>query len=130
MKLITNVLKTNLSLKSISFLLGFFCWFIFSNTEHSSITLEIPICTFGDSEQAKELKGIETVQVELSGKRSDLYALDRELLGLHINLDELEAGDHLLEISPEKLFLPSSIKLVHWSPSNPVITVIQKSTKA
>jgi hypothetical protein len=125
MKLLKNTLETNLSLKLVSLLLGFFCWFVFS--QQGSLSLEVPVCGFSDKEQTKKIAGLETVRITLQGKRSELYNLDQKSLGVHVNLDELKAGNHLVQVNPEKLLLPESIKLVHYSPTNPVITVIEES---
>ena len=125
MKLIKNTLETNLSLKLVSLVLGFFCWFVFS--QQGSLSLEVPVCGFSDKAQTKKLAGLETVHITLKGKRSELYNLDQKSLGLHVNLDELEAGNHLVQVNPKKLLLPESIKLVDYNPTNPVITVIEES---
>lgn len=126
MKLVKNTLRTNLSLKTASLIFGFFCWFIFSSTEHSSLTLTVPLCFFGDEEQKKISCPFDTIEVSVAGKRADLYALDRGAVALHVDLDELDPGDHLLEVTREKLFLPASLKVVHLSPSNPVVTISEK----
>ncbi len=126
MKVVRSALETNLSLKCISFVLGFFCWFIFSNTHHSSLDLEVPVSFFGDEHKKADFHP-EILHVHLSGKRSDLYALNPEAVALHVNLDELEPGEHLLEVSAEKLLLPAPVKLVHWNPINPLITVTEDS---
>lgn len=86
--------------------------------------MTVPLCFYGTSED-KEVRAPESVAVTLSGKREDLIALDLNNIALHINMEELRMGDNLIEVSTEKLFLPSTVKVVHWSPLNPVVTLTE-----
>jgi hypothetical protein len=123
------MLKTNHALKMTSLIFGFTFWVIFSNNHLSTMNMEVPLCFFGEID-TKEIDAPETIHIQLSGKRFDLYHLNRDALALHINIDELSNGHHVLEITPQKLFLPQTIKLVHWRPSNPLITIIEKNKTA
>lgn len=122
---IKNLLETNLSLKIVSLLFGVSFWAIFTTWHNSSLTTQVPICFYGSNEK-RIVDSPETVTVELSGKRSDLLNLDLENLAVHVNSDELIAGENLIELSHEKLFLPCGVKLVHYFPSNPIITITDK----
>jgi|SRR5579859_2161722 len=119
---IKNLFETNLSLKIFSLLLGVSFWIVFGASHSNILELEVPISFYGDS-QNKTVDCPDQITVQLSGKRSDLYTLDIENIALHLNLDEFELGEHLIDVTPEKLLLPNQIKLVHWSPSNPIIMV-------
>lgn len=126
MKLMQSILKTKYAIKVTSLIFGFIFWAMLSNNHTTQLTLDVPLCFFGTS-TTKDIDAPETITLQLSGKRSDLYRLDREHVALHVDSDELSPGHHLLEITPEKLFLPQTIKLVNWRPLNPVIIITEKN---
>lgn len=122
-----NLLETNLALKIVSFMFGLSFWIIFSAQFADTITVDVPLCFYGTTRTITHAP--ETLRVALSGKRTDLYALDFNALALHINTDSLAVGEQVLEPSAPALFLPSTVKLVHWSPLNPLVTVTEKESQ-
>jgi YbbR domain-containing protein len=121
-----NILATNLMLKVISFIAGFTLWLIISTEYPATMTLDIPLCFYGNHEH-NIIDAPETIQVTLAGKKTDLYNLDLAHLALHYNSDELDHGEQLIPVTRENLFLPHTVKLVHLNPSNVVITVNEKA---
>jgi YbbR domain-containing protein len=117
-----NLLETNLSLKIVALIFGTSFWIVCGARYNSTVELSVPLCFYGDVHN-KKVECLDEITVAISGKRADLRALNTENLALHINLDELVVGDHLVEVTSEKLFLPNHIKLVHCVPSNPMISI-------
>lgn len=117
-----KIASNNLPLKVASLACGFIFWVIFGAQHNTTMTLNIPLCFYGQPEGYR-VEAPESIQVTLRGKRADLYDLEIDNLGLHINSDEMKAGDNIVIPTGEKLFLPPHIKLSHWNPANPIITL-------
>lgn len=112
----------NPTLKIASGIIGYGIWFMLSQSQQTQLIVEVPLC-FYNQPQHLTINSPENIMISLSGKRTDLFALDRANLAIHINAAELTLGNHALEISSKTLFLPSRIKLVHYSPINALIAV-------
>lgn len=115
----------NTSLKLISLIFGFTFWYIFGNLHSSTAWITVPLC-FYNIPQNCQLKGPDSISLKITGKRSDLRALDIEQLAIHINANRLKHGKNLLYINQDTIFLPDAIKLVHYCPLNPVIELANK----
>lgn len=122
-------LLSNAPLKAFSLILGYTFWYIFSNAYPITIWKTIPLCFYFIPAQHK-ITGPDTVSVQLTGKRSHLHALDRQNFAVHINAQNLQKGKHLITITPDTLFLPDSIKLVHYIPSNVQVTIEESHNTA
>jgi hypothetical protein len=116
----------NVPLKIISLLLGFTFWYIFGNSHITTAWITIPLCFYNIPKQSK-IKAPESVSVKITGKRSHLRTLDTHELAIHVNSEKLHNGKNVLQITPETIFLPESIKLVDYCPSNPTVELIKKS---
>lgn len=127
MKLILKKIPiNNAPLKVISLILGYTLWHIFANSHTKSIDIQVPLCFYSVPEN-HTIKAPDTVTVCLTGKRTQLYALNKKSLAVHINAQNLTPGTVPIAITSESLFLPNTIKLVHYIPSNVQVTV--KSVK-
>ncbi|EKD48558.1 MAG: hypothetical protein ACD_64C00257G0001 [uncultured bacterium] len=115
----------NVPLKVISLLLGYTFWYIFGNSHTTTAWITIPLC-FYNVPSLTTVRAPEMVSVKIAGKRSSLRMLDTKELAIHVNAAHLQQGKNLLTITPETIFLPESIKLVHYSPSNPIVELIKK----
>lgn len=120
--MLKNLFQNNRNLKIISLAFGVLFWALFGTGNKTSITLDVPVCFYG-SEHTNGIDAPEAVRVTLVGSRSDLCNLDINNLALHINTKHLKQGDNLVTPDAKKLFLPKTIKLVEWIPTNPIITV-------
>lgn len=114
----------NVPLKIISLILGYTFWYIFGSSHTSTAWITIPLYFYNVPEE-KSIKAPETLSAKISGKRSELRMLDTKELAIHINAQQLHDGKNLLTITPEIIFLPDSIKLVHYCPSNPTVELIK-----
>ncbi len=112
-------------LKIISLILGYTFWHILSSSHASTAWINVPLCFYNVPEE-KSIKAPEGLSVKISGKRDELRMLDLQELAIHINASQLHDGKNLLAITPETIFLPERIKLVHYSPSNPTVELVQK----
>ena len=115
----------NVPLKLISLLLGYTFWYIFGNSHTTTAWITIPLC-FYNVPTHNSIRAPETLSVKIAGKRTDLRSLDTNELAIHVNAAHLREGKNALTITPETIFLPESIKLVHYSPSNPTVELIRE----
>jgi len=122
-----KILYSNAPLKAVALVLGYSFWYIFGHGHTINIWLEMPI-SFYEIPKHFRLHAPDTVAINLVGKRSDLYNLDKSRLAVHINARKLHLGCNNLSITAETLFLPDTIKLVDYKPSNVLIEVKEKTT--
>lgn len=113
-------------LKIISLILGYTFWYILSSSHTSTAWINIPLCFYNIPEQ-KSVNAPEGLSVKIAGKRSELRMLDLDELAIHIDAEQLRDGRNVLAITPETIFLPEQIKLVHYSPLNPIVELVKKS---
>ena len=125
---VTRIILSNAPLKIVSLILGFACWYIISQYQTVTILIPVSLC-FDDVSENVTVYGPELVHVTITGKRIDLYALDKDQLAAHINVRGLSTGTHGIELNAGSLFLPSTIKLVHYNPSNIVIEITMDESK-
>lgn len=123
--MVKAVLRTNIMLKFFSLLFGFTFWFIWGANQVTTRAVEVPICFYNDT-GAYDIAAPEKISMVLSGKRNDLVRIDVAQLAMHIDASTLAMGEQLLMPTSEQLFLPSTIKLLHWHLNNPIITVREK----
>lgn len=117
-----NLITSNAPLKIVSCILGYTFWFIFGHAQTIKTELTVPLCFYGASQNVS-IQAPETVRIELSGKRTIMQSIELENIAVHINAQELAAGSNPIAITQESLFLPDSIKLIHYSPAQIVVTV-------
>lgn len=123
MKLKTkNILTSNAPLKALSLVFGYTFWHIFGTLSTKSIWVTVPLCFYSASTQ-HAIEAPDAIKIHLTGKRTNIYAIDRSTLAAHINADKLFPGKHSISITADSLFLPDTIKLVHYIPSNLHITI-------
>ena len=123
--MIKSLLRTNLMLKFLSLLFGFSFWLIWGAGQATTMSVELPICFYNNSEQY-QISAPEKLQVTLVGKRNDLLHINPTQLAIHIDAQSLAVGEQLIVPTAEQLFLPPTIKLLHWQANNPIITVREK----
>ncbi len=103
-------------LKLLALIFGINLWYIFSQSRVDTMSIDIPIY-FYDSDKLLNIEAPETIHVTLVGQRSDLASLDIEHLGAHLDASKLNEKSSKLSIETQHLFLPATIKLVHYSPA-------------
>ncbi len=115
--------KLNVPLKFIALLLGYTFWYIFGSSHTTTAQLTVPLC-FYNIPELHRIHAPELISIQIAGKRSAIRALDTDALAVHINAETVHEGKNLLAITQESLLLPESIKLVHYSPSNPTVELL------
>ena len=122
-----SLLFNNASLKTISLFLGYSFWHVASINKIIKISATVPLY-FSATPDHITVKAPETITITLQGKRSDLYGLEKESLAAHVNISRLLPGKHGIILKEHHLFLPHTISLSHYEPSNLSCTIIDKKT--
>lgn len=115
-----KLLSNNLLVKVISFIFGYCIWSMLSASHVTAVELNVPLCFF-NRPASFELQAPETITIQLSGKRNALRALNTKTLAIHIDASRMHEGANPIVLESETLFLPNTIKLIHYSPANLVI---------
>lgn len=110
----------NLTLKILSLIMGYTFWFVWSQTQLTYCSITVPLCVYNLADNA-QIEAPESVQVNLAGKLRDIYHLDLNNLAVHIDGETLHEGSNTYALTAEQLFVPDTIKMVHYAPSNVVI---------
>jgi hypothetical protein len=87
--------------------------------------LVVPLCWY-DIPHTLDLEAPETMVITLTGTKKQLLSLNTHELAIHINAHDMIPGKNYIAITRENLFLPESIKLVHYSPVPVIITTTIK----
>ncbi|HLW72762.1 MAG TPA: hypothetical protein VKR54_01820 [Candidatus Babeliales bacterium] len=117
-----NLFLTNAPLIIISLFLGYSFWYIASYDQTVTLQINVPLCFAGTTDNYS-LQAPEKIDVTLKGKRADIYALEKQSLAAHINTSKLLPGIHGIIITEQHLFLPKSVALVQYKPTNLTITI-------
>ena len=120
--LLKSIFLNNRLLKIICLLFGYSFWYIASFNTICTIQINIPLY-FTTQLNKYCASAPETISVTLKGKRCDMYSLEIENLAAHINIDNFQAGKHAITIDEQNFFLPKTISLVRYKPSNLYITI-------
>lgn len=120
-----TLLIKNTPLKVCSFILGYALWSTFSSMQTITQELTVPLCCY-QIPTSIDFDAPETITITLSGKKNQLATLNTQELAVHIDAHDLPIGNNPISVTAEKLFLPESIKLVHYSPAPLMITTREK----
>ena len=116
-----------LMLKFLALIVGTNLWYIFSQSRHDTITIDVPVA-FYNTEILVTIEAPETIRVALAGQRSDLAAIDLRDLTIHLDASKLSTQSSKLPIDSQHMFLPTTIKMIHYSPAPmPVHVTLQSN---
>lgn len=107
-------------LKMIALIIGYSFWYITGSSHITATTLSVPLCFYNTPEHT-HLQAPESVSVTISGKRSDIRALDQDQLAVHIDAAQLHPGKNVVQLTHRELMLPRHMKLLQYAPSNLVV---------
>jgi YbbR domain-containing protein len=119
-----NVVTHNALLKVISFILGFSVWFIASRNHITSKWLTVPVCF--DNHEQYSIEAPEHMMVQLTGTRATLSKLQEHECALHLDIQRLGAGRHKIPVTGATLFLPNSVNVVNYCPTNASVCITKK----
>lgn len=121
-RLAKKILLTNSVYKIIALIAGTSIWWMLGQTVGSSRWVTVPLAFYNSS--THQITGPDTIQVQLAGRRSDLYALDTQQLALHIDRSRIKDGSNKITVSSESLLLPDQINIKASRPSNVTLVTV------
>ena len=111
-----QILTSNPLLKVVALIFGYTFWLILAQNQTIYLKHKIPL-SFYIPENKLHLNAPTELTIGITGKRIDLQKLDFANLGAHIDVSKLNSpGQYNIHISPEDIFLPNYVKLIHYSP--------------
>lgn len=124
MRKISHLIFTNLPRKILSIIFGSGCWYFINRTIQSEMQISVPL-SFYNSSPDTTIIAPEKVEICLRAQRNKLQSINPHFLAFHIDTQKLAEGSHTISLDAHQLFLPQSIKLIHYTPS-PLVIEIQK----
>lgn len=106
----------------VALIVAFGCWWWHESSIIVVQTYTVPCCFYG-YENKKITDAPEQIEIMLCGKKRDLRHLDKKRLAVHIDVSRLDKGAQRLEVDHRNLFLPPTVRLIEWFPSNACIVV-------
>ncbi len=114
----------SLGLKCLALIFGYGLWHCVSTHQKIQITQKVPVC-FYNTITDQVITAPETISLTLYGTRKDLFKITFDS-ALHYDAQTLHEGTQTLPITKEQIFLPESVRLVHYKPTE--ITIVVKET--
>jgi len=117
-----KIFLSNAQIKIFSLILGYSFWYLFSQMHVSNIWLDASLYFYNLPENL-QIEATDSIKIQLSAKRADLYTIDRETLAFHIDMQNAKTGNIVMKLKEEQLLLPDTIKLVRHYPVNIALTI-------
>jgi hypothetical protein len=112
--LIKKSILNNKTIKICSLILGYCVWAFLAKHANIDQWKNVPVCFYNADGSLNVTSSVSTIKVHLYGKREDLKLCKD--MAFHINAQSLADGENILYPTGEQLFLPSSVKLVNYTP--------------
>lgn len=113
-----------LVLKLAALLCGYALWHTTSKYQKITITKEIPLCFYNNSPDTL-IEAPDTISVTFQGNRENIFGTTFDS-AVHIDAHSLQEGDQKQTITREQIFLPESVRLLHYVPTEFALSVRKK----
>jgi len=127
--MVKKIISQNLPIKLISIILGYSFWYMLSQSHPTKIWLDVPICFYNMQENIT-VESPEKIKIQLSGKRIDLYTVDKDNLACHLDIKDFSIGEKVVKITERQLFLPDNLQLTQCLPASVKIAIKEKEISA
>lgn len=121
---LATILRAKLCLRIIALVSAFLMWFIIRDLHSVRVTYVVPVVWYNALQGTTPHEYPEFFTVTLHGKRAALKTVDESMLAIHLDASRYDKPYTPLQITGDDLFLPSSIKLISYMPSNGYIKKI------
>ncbi len=125
-----KLLTHNALLKVVSCILACSIWYIISHNQKITLRFNLPVCFDCGNDPRYVIQAPERLMVDIAGKRSDLADLDLKNLAVHIPVHTIQPGIYPLIVTEATLLLPASCNVVHYCPTNPTISIVEKMSSS
>ena len=116
-----------LALKAGALLCGYALWHTTSKYQKITLTKDIPICFYNVPTDIK-LDAPETISVTYQGTRENVFLTVFDS-AVHVDAQNMHEGDHYQNITREQIFLPESVRLLDYIPTQIAFSVTKLVTK-
>lgn len=120
-----KILLSSVPRSFLAIVAGYTCWYTLNSYHTITIPFTVPLC-FYNTRNNQHVEAPESITIYLRSKRMHLAKLDTTQLAVHINACSLTYSRNPIAITQQNLFLPESIKLLHYIPSCITATLTDK----
>ncbi len=115
----------SLALKCLALIFGYGLWHCISTHQKIQIIQKVPLC-FYNTFPHQVITAPESINITCYGARKDLFktAFDS---AVHYDAQTLHEGTQTISLTKEQIFLPESVRLVHYKPTE--ITIVVRETE-
>lgn len=124
--LVKHHFLNNKTIKIVSLIIGYSLWSYLGQIYQVDKWVTVPICYYNIPEDMAINASEEKLTINLRGKRDDIKYCSE--LGLHIDASKLCEGTQFIIPDDQMLFLPKTVKMVHYKPLKISINVGKKGT--
>ena len=114
----------SLALKCLALIFGYGLWHCVSTHQKIQITQKVPVC-FYNTVADQIIIAPESISIAIYGARKDLFKTTFDS-AIHYDAQTLHEGSQTTLITKEQIFLPESVRLVHYKPT--AITIVVRET--
>ena len=120
------IVRNNAPLKATALIAGTTFWYLFSM--HSMVTeqITVPLCFYQVPEMLA-IHGPENITLTVRGSRRALRSINKQNMACHVSADSMTVGNNPIRIDNTQLFLPETIKLVHYTNAPIVIRAAHRN---
>ncbi len=118
----------SLALKCLALIFGYGLWHCVSTHQKIEITQKVPVC-FYNTLPHQLITAPENIHIKIYGARKDLFKITFDS-ALHYDAQTLHEGAQTVPITKEQIFLPESVRLVHYKPTEITIVVRETDTNS
>ncbi len=108
------------ALKCCALIVGYALWHTLSKHYKIETTVALPLSFY--NQRGTTIQAPETVRVKVYASRKQIFKTV-ENAAIHYDASSLPHGTSTITISPEHIFLPDSVSLLHSLPTNIKVTV-------
>ncbi len=94
---------------------GYSLWYLFSQSTVITVSLPFHVYVYNTQEQ-ESLQAPPLVTITMQGRRSDIHYYITHHCDIHLDRESLNVGKNLVVLTENNLFLPPTLKLLHYSP--------------
>lgn len=120
---IKTFLTKDIPVKISALLCAFGCWYLFNTLQSVHSTYEIPV-HFNSTDMSLDFKYPTTITANIQGTKASLYTLSSNEMVVYLDGTRYTTpGTYTVIVKPEDIIIPSSVKLLHYSPAIVQLTI-------
>ncbi len=123
---VKKLIVPNIPLKATALIAGSTFWYLFSMHSMTTQQITVPLC-FYQVPETLAVHGPENVTLTVRGTRRALRSMNSKKMACHVSADKMTVGNNPIRIDNTQLFLPETIKLVHYTNAPIVIRAAHRN---